>query len=162
MYDVAVPPCLQGIDRARHLLGCIDGRADVLKTRLTPGMFDCETQLGLVGGFALRATFPLVGREVPDLGAGAVDAQLERAEALVRGLSPDDFAGAETRVIVHQAGDAQLEQTGRDYLTLFALPNLWFHLSLAFAIARGAGLDIGKSDFDGWHAYASGFRFVDT
>ena len=75
-------------------------------------------------------------------------------------LTPADFAGAETRVIAHKAGDAVLSQAGGDYLRLFALPNLWFHLAMAFAIARASGVPVGKADYDGWHSYAPGFSFV--
>ena len=81
-------------------------------------------------------------------------------QELVRALTDADFEGAATRQITHVAGDARLEQTGADYLRLFALPNLWFHLSMAFAIARRSGLPVGKADYDGWHQYAPGFSFV--
>jgi hypothetical protein len=54
--------------------------------------------------------------------------------------------------ILHRAGEADLDQTGTDYLHLFALPDLWFHLSIAHAIFRAEGLAIGKADFEGLHA----------
>lgn len=170
MYAAAVPPSLQGIDRARHLLARIreDGREDLLSEALAPDMFDCATQLRTVGIFALRATYPLTGQDWPkDIvrdgfpdGPDGLDARLSMAAKQVRALSPDQFAGAETRLVKHRAGDAELEQSGLAYLTLFALPNLWFHLSMAFAISRSGGLDIGKADYDGLHSYAPNFSFV--
>jgi hypothetical protein len=36
---------------------------------------------------------------------------------------------------------------GKDYLTGFALPNLFFHVTTAFAILRNAGVGVGKPDF---------------
>ena len=47
------------------------------------------------------------------------------------------------------AGDLQLNFDVPDYLMRFALPNFYFHCSIAFAILRHRGLDIGKTDFLG-------------
>jgi hypothetical protein len=35
----------------------------------------------------------------------------------------------------------------------FGLPNFYFHLALAHAIARANGVRLGKADFDGLHRY---------
>jgi len=62
------------------------------------------------------------------------------------------------RAIVSFAGDA-LPLAGGDYYLLYAVPNFFFHLTMVYAIARQAGVPIGKADFDGFHAYPPGFRF---
>jgi uncharacterized protein len=54
-----------------------------------------------------------------------------------------------------------LDQTGADFLYLYGLPNFFFHLTMGYAALRAAGADLGKADFDGFHAYAAGFRFSD-
>ena len=36
---------------------------------------------------------------------------------------------------------------GGDYLTRFALPNFFFHVTAAYAILRAAGVSLGKPDF---------------
>ena len=36
---------------------------------------------------------------------------------------------------------------GRQYLSTFVLPNLHFHASIAFALLRHQGVEIGKRDF---------------
>ena len=36
---------------------------------------------------------------------------------------------------------------GRDYLTGFALPNFFFHVTTAYAILRASGVGLGKPDF---------------
>jgi hypothetical protein len=38
------------------------------------------------------------------------------------------------------------------------MPNFLFHASMAFAILRANGIEIGKADFDGLHDYPPGFR----
>jgi len=37
----------------------------------------------------------------------------------------------------------------RSYLRKFVLPNFYFHLTVAYALLRGNGVDIGKQDFLG-------------
>ncbi|RZV99233.1 MAG: DUF1993 family protein [Rhodobacteraceae bacterium] len=169
MFGEAVPPSLQAIDRARHLTARIAAAdASVLDAALAPDMFTCAEQLRTVGIFALRCTYTLIGQDWPkDMlgpefpqGADGLDARLAKAHDQIRALTPADFDGAEARRISHVAGDAQLTQSGANYLRLFALPNLWFHLSMAFAVARAQGLAVGKADYDGWHQYAPGFSFV--
>ena len=170
MYDAAVPPSLHAIARARHLLARVQAAGDpaLLERQLVPGMFDAGAQLRTVGIFALRATYPLCGRDWPremltgdfPPGPTGLDARLGVASEQVMALTRDDFDGAADRQIHHNAGDAELTQRGQEYLTLFALPNLWFHLSMSYAILRQAGLEIGKADFDGFHDYAPGFSFV--
>ena len=38
---------------------------------------------------------------------------------------------------------------GDDYPNHFVLPNFYFHLTVAYAILRHSGVDIGKRDFLG-------------
>ncbi|MXQ08658.1 DUF1993 family protein [Alphaproteobacteria bacterium GH1-50] len=170
MYDAAVPPSLHAIARARHLLARVQaaGVPALLEQQLVPGMFDAGTQLRTVGIFALRATYPLCGQDWPrDMltgdfppGPTGLDARLGVASEQVMRLTRADFDGAAESQINHIAGDAELTQRGQEYLHLFALPNLWFHLSMAYAILRQSGLEIGKADYDGFHAYERGFSFV--
>jgi hypothetical protein len=154
---------LQALDRAEALLQ--HATPDMLSARLHPDMFDCARQFAAAAGFALRATFPLAGQDVPDgdFGHDAADLQARIADARARiaTLTPADFTDAATRRIVHRAGFAALDQSGADYLHHFALPNMWFHLSMAFAILRQQGAPIGKAAFDGLHSYPDGFSFPD-
>jgi hypothetical protein len=40
-------------------------------------------------------------------------------------------------------------RTGLAYLTDFVLPNVYFHVTIAYAILRHNGVEIGKKDFLG-------------
>jgi hypothetical protein len=39
--------------------------------------------------------------------------------------------------------------SGRDFLTGFALPNFYFHVTTAYALLRHKGIEIGKMDYLG-------------
>ena len=42
-----------------------------------------------------------------------------------------------------------LHFNGMSYLTSFVLPNLYFHISMAYAILRTNGVEVGKNDYLG-------------
>ena len=42
---------------------------------------------------------------------------------------------------------------------LYGLPNFLFHITMGYAALRGAGVALGKADFDALHSYPEGFRF---
>ena len=163
MYHAAVPVALQALKQAQVLLD--KATPGMLTARLAPGMFDCAEQFLTVAGFALRATYPLVGRDVPELDypndKDGLYAALIAAQSLIGDLPAEDFETAADRQITHRAGFADLTQSAPDYLQHFALPNLWFHLSMIYAILRSEGALVGKADFDGLHVYPAGFVFDD-
>lgn len=163
VFAASVPPALQALERANALLHRPDVGPKELSARLAPDMFDCASQLRTVAIFALRATWPLTGRDYEqrqfDTSAFGLRARIGHAQGQIGLLTPADFAGANTRTISHRAGFADLTQTGADYLHHFALPNLWFHLSMAYATLRANGVLLGKADYDGLHNYPAGFNF---
>ena len=77
-------------------------------------------------------------------------ARLARALEFVNSVPESAFAGAEDRDLKIPAGpDRTLEFKGIDYLIVFALPNLNFHYTTAYAILRHNGVEIGKGDYIG-------------
>ena len=164
LYTASVPVFLHYLDRSEGLLGRLRAREAVLAARLAPDMFTTGQQMATASSFALRVAFPLAGRPVPVLPDPAPDlaglrARIAGVWAALAGLAPESFAGAETRRIRHRAGFADLDQDGATFLHLFGMPNFLFHTSMAFAILRSQGVEIGKADFDGQHDYPHGFRF---
>lgn len=146
----------------RHYLTQVVGMVDragpkMLRVQLADA-FPAGQQFATAAGFALRVCCALAGREVPDL-PDALAPRLAVARATLGAMRPDDFLGAESRIIRHQAGMAELQQTGPDFLYLYGLPNFFFHLTMGYAALRAAGMPLGKADFDALHAYPADFRF---
>ena len=168
LFEVTVPVFRHYTERVEAwLAGLPDGAEAALDRALAPRAFTAAEHLHTALGFVSRTIAPLLGRPVPEDAEPAADRDtlLERARevrASLEALTPADFDGAAARTVRHVAGEAELEQTAVAYATLFALPNFLFHLSTAFAVLRLAGLDLGKADFDGQHAYAAGFHFRAT
>jgi uncharacterized protein len=156
LYQASVPVFL-------HYLGQMRGMVQGDLTARVADAFPAGQQFATAVGFTLRVAGPLAGRPVPVLDgptdATGVLARIAGAEGTLRALLPADFTGAEARMIRHKAGHAMLEQTGTDFLHLYGLPNFFFHLTMGYAALRNAGAPLGKTDFDGFHAYPAGFRF---
>jgi uncharacterized protein len=155
MYQASVPVFRHYLSRVSDIVAVAG--PDALDARIADS-FPARQQFATAAGFALRIACPLAGREVPDLPQG-LGPRLAVARALLGSMTPADFEGAETRVIRHRAGFADLEQSGSEFLHLYGLPNFFFHLTMGYAALRAAGVPLGKADFDGFHAYPADFHF---
>ena len=72
-----------------------------------------------------------------------------KALAAVNGFTAAQVDGSEDREItLMRRGEATVVQ-GRAYLLEQAMPNFYFHLTMAYAILRHNGVEIGKKDFLG-------------
>lgn len=76
-------------------------------------------------------------------------------------IREEDMAAADTLTITTTAGFAERTFSAPDYVLHYAMPNFFFHLTMAYAILRAQGVPVGKQDFDGYHEYPAGFRFPD-
>lgn len=155
MYQASVPVFRHYLSRVSDIVAVAG--PDALDAQIADS-FPARQQFATAAGFALRIACPLAGREVPDLPQG-LGPRLAVARALLGSMNPSDFEGAETRVIRHKAGFAELEQTGAEFLHLYGLPNFFFHLTMGYAALRAAGVPLGKADFDGFHSYPADFHF---
>ncbi len=149
------------LDRAEAVLG--EGLEAGLMQRPAERMFPAGQQIATAVQFTLRIAYPLAGRRAPELrdriDAAGLRARIAGAKALLAALDPGEFAGAEGRVVRFQAGFADLELSGEDFVFRFGLPNLHFHQAMAHLALKQAGVPLGKADFDGLHDYPAGFSF---
>lgn len=144
------------LEQAEHLLRRLaeEERAkDLLSFRLAPDMFDTGLNFAVALQFAARAICPPSGLEVPEIPDEFTPESLldykNDVASILGTVSASDLA----RTIRHRAGKADLNQEPADYIAQFALPNMIFHLSIAYAGLRHEGVKIGKADFDGLHRY---------
>lgn len=75
-------------------------------------------------------------------------ARIAAVQTYLEGFKPEDFVGAEDRKISLPWMQGKW-MTGAEYVTQFALPNFYFHVTLAYAILRHNGVPLGKTDFIG-------------
>lgn len=155
LFTASVPVFRHYLDRVARM---VEGAAPAALDHRIADSFPARQHFATAAGFALRVACPLAGREVPGLPA-ALGPRLAVARATLGAMRPEEFAGAEARVIAHRAGFADLEQGGAEFLHLYGMPNFLFHVTMGYAALRAAGVPLGKGDFDGLHAYPVGFSF---
>jgi len=131
----------------------IDG-ATFGATRLIVDMLPFAAQVQISCDNAKGAVARLAGVEPPkheDSEKNLVELKSRIAKTLdyINTLKPEQFNGAETREVVLKFPNMTLKFNGLDYITKFALPNFYFHATMAYAILRKNGVELGKGDFLG-------------
>lgn len=156
-YDEAIHGAIDHyLSRCGALLAILGTRPDaaaLLSTRLAPDAFTTGDHLAIAIRFAGRAVGPPNGLDVPDIPEGADLAVLETYRGRIAGLIAGRRVDPMGPPVAHRAGEAELAQPPAEYVARFALPNLLFHMAMAYAALRVAGLPVGKADFDGLHEY---------
>jgi hypothetical protein len=162
MYQAAVPPCLQVLGSLAAVLtkGAAHAEANgtapgaLLQARLAPDMFALARQVQTAADFGRTIGARLTGlphMRVPDEERSFPELQTRIAAtvAFLDTLTPAHFEGAATREIILPFPSGALRFAGQAYLQQFALPNLYFHASMTYAILRHNGVKLGKRDFIG-------------
>jgi uncharacterized protein len=65
-------------------------------------------------------------------------------------VPPTAFERQEDAEVFVQLSNGRRVFTDRSYLLGFALPNFFFHVTMAYDLLRHLGVPIGKRDFLGW------------
>ena len=129
--------------------------AVLLHSRLAPDMFDLVRQVQVATDGAKRGAARLAGVEAPvyednETSFAELKARIAKTVAFLKTLDRAKIDGAADREIVFPVGgDKKGQMNGADYLDHFVLPNFYFHCTVAYAILRHCGVEIGKRDFLG-------------
>ena len=83
----------------------------------------------------------------------ATYAQLEAllAETIdnLKSITPEEIDGLLDKDLIFVLGDFKIPFKGLGFLTSFALPNFYFHVTTAYNLLRRKGVELGKRDFLG-------------
>jgi len=165
LYNATVPVFRHYLARTKQLLVTLPENEQLkLDQRLVDTAFTAAEHIEVSVGFVYRTVRPLMGQAMPEFEdetssvATLVD-KVQEASNWLQTVTPREFGGASRQIVNHTAGSAKLRHDAITYVTLFAMPNYFFHVSQGYAILRANGVDIGKADYDGLHEYASGFHF---
>ncbi len=130
----------------------------ILLSRLAPDMFTFTRQIQVMTDQAKGAVSRLAGLEAPryedtETTFPELKARVAKTVAYLQSLDEKSFEGSETRAITLKLGPPGAQQEmkfeGLNYLLGFATPNVYFHYSMAYALLRHNGLEIGKRDYIG-------------
>jgi hypothetical protein len=123
--------------------------------RLAPDMHVFGRQIQIATDSAKNCLARLAGVEPPkwaddEVSLDELRARIKKAIDYAQSISADKLDDSETREIVLPIGpDRSITLTGETFVTGFALPNFFFHATMAYALLRQAGVGLGKMDFLG-------------
>jgi hypothetical protein len=162
MHAATVTPMRHMLKSLKHVLAkgeahCAARKIDpdvFLTARLYPDMLPLVKQVQIASDNAKGPAARLAAVEVPkfedtEKTFADLQARIDKTIAFLETLEPAQFEGSEARDIVLQLRDRSLEFKGAQYLSTFALPNFFFHVTTAYAILRHNGVEIGKQDYLG-------------
>jgi hypothetical protein len=162
MYDVSIPVFTLSLNNlaaildkaATHAEGKKVGPKVLADARLIVDMLPLSSQIQIACDTAKGAAARLAGVEVPkhddtEATVAELKARIAKTLAFMKTIKREQLQGAETRDIVLQFPQNTMKFTGINYLTNFVLPNFFFHVTIAYALLRKAGIEIGKRDFLG-------------
>jgi hypothetical protein len=127
--------------------------AELLEARLAPDMRPLPSQFQFASDTAKNCMARLAGVEalaMPDTETTFAELKdrVARTVAYVESFDPAVIAASEERPIsLRFPNGTGFDFSGRAYLTGFALPNFFFHVTTAYALLRAAGVSLGKPDY---------------
>jgi hypothetical protein len=162
LYDVSIPIFTLSLNNLAAILDKAASHSDEKKvdpkalaaTRLIVDMLPLSAQVQIACDTAKGAAARLAGVEIPkhedtEATISELKARIAKTLEFIRTIKPEQLQGAETREVILRFPESTLKFNGLNYLTNFALPNFFFHMTMAYALLRKNGVELGKRDFLG-------------
>jgi hypothetical protein len=162
LYDVSIPIFTLSLTNLSAILDKAASHGEAKKVdpevipqaRLIVDMLPLSAQIQIACDTAKGAAARLAGVEAPkhedtEATLAELKARVAKTMDFIKTIKPEQLQGAETREIVLQFPHTTLKFNGISYLTNFVLPNFFFHVTMAYALLRKNGVDLGKRDFLG-------------
>jgi hypothetical protein len=156
ILEASVPIFVNSLTDMRAWLDKAAGEkseAELLKARLAPDMKPLPAQYQMASDSAKNALARLTAAPAPAMpdteqSFAELKDRCERTIAYLKSFDAAALTGSEDREVeIRFPGGTGYRFTGAQYLTGFALPNFFFHVTTAYAILRNAGVSLGKPDF---------------
>jgi hypothetical protein len=127
--------------------------AELIEARLAPDMHALARQIQMASDGAKGAVARLAGGEAPampdtETSFAELKARCDKTITYVQSVDPAALeAGATREIVLSFPNGGGMRFDGLTYLHGMVLPNFYFHASMAYAILRAQGIEVGKFDF---------------
>jgi uncharacterized protein len=126
----------------------------LVSSRLAPDMLPLSKQVQIACDISKNSAARLAGTEPPrfednEKTIEELRARIAKTIDYLKSIPASALEGSEDRDIKVPARERPLEFKGLAFLQRWALPNVFFHVTTAYAILRHNGVDIGKQDYLG-------------
>ncbi len=162
MYEATVPPFIRSLESLAAVLEKAAAHCEAKKidpavlvgARLYPDMFPLAKQVQIAADAAKGGSGRIAQVEPPAFEDNEVTfadlvARLRKTVEFLKTLDAAKFEGAEDRTCTWKTRKGEKSMQGMPYLLTHVTPNLYFHVTTAYAILRHNGVEIGKGDFLG-------------
>jgi hypothetical protein len=162
VYDVSIPIFTLSLNNLSAILDKAESHTQakkvdpkvLLQARLIVDMLPLSNQIQIAcdtakGAAARLAGIPIPKHEDTEATIAELKARIAKTLEFIKTIKPEQLQGSETREIVLEFPQSTLKFNGINYLTNFVLPNFFFHMTIAYALLRKNGVDLGKRDFLG-------------
>ena len=126
--------------------------ANLLNYRLAPDMLPFTKQVQIACDAAKLAVSRIGGIEAPkfedtEASFPELKARIQKTLDFLASVPADKLDGTEDKDVSFPQGGGTRTMKAQAYLTTWALPNMFFHVTTAYAILRHNGVEIGKRDY---------------
>jgi hypothetical protein len=162
IYDATIPTMIRALTNLSKIMDKAVAQAKsedrdlntLLEARLAPDMHPFPNQIQIASDAAKGAAARLAGvtaPSMPDTEKTFPELQQRIAKTIdfLKSIKPEQMAGAEDKTITMKFPQGEMNFSGKDFATGFALPNFFFHVTTAYGLLRHKGITIGKMDFLG-------------
>ncbi|KAL3420973.1 helix-turn-helix- domain containing protein type [Phlyctema vagabunda] len=160
LYEITIPVFIQHLRTLAHLLEkgtahVADGKNDstsLVDARLIADMGNLAYQVQRVSdtakGLAVRVAHAApVAMEDSETTMAQLHDRIQRTIDVLEAVAPDSMDGMEERDVVLKTRSSETTFTGTSYVLTFAIPNFYFHFTMAYALLRKEGVPVGKVDY---------------
>lgn len=156
LYDTTVPAFIRGLTALSHVLTLGEkyakdnniSESDFTNARLAPDMLPLTFQIqnasnAVRNALTLVAQIEVVAFENDEKTFANLQERIALTLQALEVIDAKAFDGAKSNTV--ERGGKTF--TGFEYLAQNSLPNFYFHISIAYAILRLKGVQIGKQDY---------------
>lgn len=161
MSSASVPIFKSLLSNLDHMLNKAQAHADaknydaanLMSFRLYPDMLPFTRQVLIACDAAKNAIARLSGVEAPkfednETTVAELKVRIQKTLDYLASVPASTLDGTEGKDITFPIGrEATRTMKGEAYLKHWALPNVFFHVTTAYAMLRHNGVELGKSDF---------------
>ncbi len=161
MYSASVPVFRNMLGNLSHFLDKAQAHADARKIdpavlvdyRLAPDMLPLRRQVQIACDASKNGLARLAGQEAPkfednESTLAELKERVRKTLAYLDSVPRAQVDGCEDRDITFPSGrESTRTMKGEAYLLNWALPNMFFHVTTAYAILRHCGVELGKGEY---------------
>lgn len=162
MYQASIPVFIHQLQNLSNILQkgaefAANKKIDpavLINARLAPDMFPLVRQVQITSDAAKAGAARLAGVEVPSFEDSEttfeqLQERLVKTIKFLETIKPEQIDGTEEKKISYTQRNKENNYIGKPFLLNYVLPNLYFHITVAYAILRHNGVEVGKKDYLG-------------